>query len=102
MRVLIAPDKFRGTLTAVEAARAIATGWRRGRPNDRLEEVPLADGGEGTMDTLVSALGGERRTTRVRGPLGDGHEAAFALVPSGGATLGVVESARASGLALFS
>jgi glycerate kinase len=102
VRVLIAPDKYRGTLTAVEAARAIATGWRRVRPDDRLLEVPLADGGEGTMDALVSALGGERRSARVRGPLGDPVEASFALVPSGGVTVGVVESARASGLALVS
>ena len=47
MRVLIAPDKFAGTLTAVEAAEAIAEGWRRRSPDDELEMVPMADGGPG-------------------------------------------------------
>jgi len=101
MRILIAPDKFRGTLTAAQAAAAIATGWRRARPGDRLEEVPLADGGEGTMDALVAALGGQRREARVRGPLGDPLDAAYAMVPVEGGTLGVVEMALASGLTLL-
>jgi glycerate kinase len=102
MRVLIAPDKFRGTLSAEQAAVAIATGWRRARPEDLVDAVPLADGGEGTMDALVAALGGDRRTRRVRGPLGDPVEAAFAIVPSHGRALGVVEMALASGIALVS
>ncbi|MGZ5353034.1 MAG: glycerate kinase, partial [Actinomycetota bacterium] len=53
MRVLVAPDKFRGTLTAAQAAAAIAAGWRRERPGDDIVEVPMADGGEGTLDALV-------------------------------------------------
>ncbi len=102
MRVLVAPDKFRGTLTAAQAAAAIATGWRRSRPEDLVEEVPLADGGEGTMETLVSALGGTRHTVSVSGPLGDPVAAAFGLVPVSGGVLGVVEMAQASGLGLVS
>jgi glycerate kinase len=102
MRVLIAPDKFRGTLTAAQASAAIAAGWRRVRPGDHLEEVPLADGGEGTMDTLVAALRGERRPARVSGPLGEPVDAAFGMVVSGGRRLGVVEVALASGLQLVS
>ena len=56
MRILVAPDKFRGTLTARQAAEAVATGWRRTRPDDRLDLAPMADGGEGTMAALVDAL----------------------------------------------
>lgn len=101
MRILVAPDKFRGTLTAAEAASAIARGWRRVRPHDVIEEVPLADGGEGTLDALLAALGGERRTARVSGPLGDEIEATFGLAGPRG-RLGIVEMARASGLGLVS
>ncbi len=102
MRILVAPDKFRGTLSAPEAAAAIARGWRRVRPDDVLEEVPLADGGEGTLDALLAALGGERRTARVRGPLGDEVEAAFGIAQAPAGPLGIVEMARASGLELVS
>jgi len=101
VRILVAPDKFRGTLTARQAAEAFSTGWRRERPDDDLEIVPMADGGEGTMDALVDALGGRVEAATVTGPLGDPVDAAFASVPSQGGTLGVVEMARASGLALL-
>jgi glycerate kinase len=97
MRVLVAPDKFRGTLTAAQAARAIETGWLRERPDDFVEGVPMADGGEGTLDALVEALGGITETERVTGPLGDPVDAAFGLADD----LAIVESARASGLAVI-
>lgn len=100
MRVLVAPDKFKGTLSAEQAARAIATGWRRERPGDELDLAPMADGGEGTLDALVAALGGEIRRLRVSGPLGDPVEAAFGLVEAAGGRTGIVELARASGLQL--
>jgi glycerate kinase len=102
MRILVAPDKFRGTLTARQAVEAIATGWRRERPHDELDLVPMADGGEGTMDTLVDALGGRRVRARVPGPLGDPVEAPYGLIPSDAGVMGVVETAAASGLALIS
>ncbi|HLA92001.1 MAG TPA: glycerate kinase [Actinomycetota bacterium] len=102
MIVLAAPDKFRGTLTAPQAARSIAAGWRRERPDDEIVELPMADGGEGTLDTLVEALGGNLGTVRVTGPLGDPVDAAFGLVDRPEGRLGVVEMARASGLALVS
>jgi glycerate kinase len=102
MRVLVAPDKFRGTLTAPQAARAMAAGWRRARPADELVELPMADGGEGTLETLMDALGGWLRTARVEGPLGDPVEAAFGLADGPAGLLGIVEMARASGLALVS
>jgi glycerate kinase len=98
----VSPDKFRGTLSAAQAAAAIATGWRRVRPNDELVELPLADGGEGTTDALVDALGGERRRVRVSGPLGDPVDAEFGVVEGAGGRTAIVEMARASGLALVS
>ena len=101
MRVLVAPDKFKGTLTAEQAAEAIARGWRRGDPNAEVEMVPMADGGEGTLDALVAALGGERFTEKVSGPLGDSVRAEFAMVAAEAGPLGVVEMARASGLELI-
>ena len=98
MRVLVCPDKFRGTLSAREAGDAIARGWLRARPEDEVEVVPLADGGEGTLDALVPAHDPDatRATRRVRGPLGDLVAAAFGMR---GRTA-VIEMARASGLDL--
>ncbi|HET7430266.1 MAG TPA: glycerate kinase [Nocardioides sp.] len=96
MRVLVAPDKFAGTLTAVEAARAIAEGWARHAPGDRLDLAPMADGGPGFVDVLHEALGGELAAVTVTGPHGE---------PVPGAVLrreerAWVESAQACGLAL--
>jgi len=102
MRVLVAPDKFRGTLTAPQASHAIALGWRRGRPEDELIELPLADGGEGTLEALVDARGGSLRTAWATGPLGDPVEAAFGLMEGPSGPVGIVEMARASGLGLVS
>ena len=91
--VLCCPDKFRGTLTAREAAGALAAGVERaGRRADRL---PLADGGEGTLDVLCPD-GRSRRTARVTGPLGDPVDAEWGVRRD----TAVVEMARASGLAL--
>ncbi|HEX2069088.1 MAG TPA: glycerate kinase [Actinomycetota bacterium] len=100
MRVLVAPDKFKGTLTAPEAAEAIAAGWRRGDPSSEIETIPMADGGEGTLDALVSALDGERFRERVTGPLDEPVDAEYAVVQAAEGPTGVVEMARASGLGL--
>jgi glycerate kinase len=100
MRVLVAPDKFRGTLTAPEAAAAIAAGWQRARPLDEVSQLPLADGGEGTLEALVAALAGERRALTVTGPLGEPVEAAFGLARTDGGLIALVEMATASGLEL--
>lgn len=102
MRVLVAPDKFKGTLTAPDAAGAISRGWVRGRPDDDVDEAPLADGGEGTLETLVAALGGTSREATVEGPLGDPVRAAFGLIRRRGRVVAIVEMARASGLQLVS
>lgn len=101
VRIIVAPDKFRGTLTARQAAEAFATGWRRQRPGDDLDLVPMADGGEGTMDALVDALSGRIERATVSGPLGDPVDAAFGIASTADGVLGVVEMARASGLALL-
>ncbi len=94
---LVAPDSFKGSFGAAEVAAAIARGLRAaGR---EAEELPVADGGEGTMDVLLQALGGERRAVTVGDPLGRPVEAAFALLPDG--RTAVVEAAQASGLALL-
>jgi glycerate kinase len=94
---LVAPDKFRGTLTALQAAEAIEHGWSRRRPKDDLELVPMADGGEGTLETLVGVRGRVVRR-RVHGPLGDTVDAELGLMEGSG----VIEMARASGLSLLS
>jgi glycerate kinase len=93
---LVCPDKFKGTLTAASATAAMAAGARRAG-FDEVAELPLADGGDGTLDALLAARGGSRRTATVTGPLGDPVEAEWALLPGG---VAVVEMARASGLAL--
>jgi glycerate 2-kinase len=90
---LVAPDSFKGTFSAHEVAAAIASGLRAAGRD--AVEFPVADGGEGTMDVLVGALGGERRTVTASDPLGRPVEASFALLPDGSA---VVETAQASGL----
>ncbi len=101
MRVLIAPDKFRGTLSARQAAEAVATGWRRVRPDDVLDLAPMADGGEGTMAALVDALGGVVVRVTVHGPREDPVRAAFGVAEAAGGRVAIVEMASASGLGLL-
>jgi glycerate 2-kinase len=96
MRVLIAPDCFGGTLTAPEAAEAIAAGWRNSAPDDALTLCPLADGGPGFVDVLYAALGGQLRYRSVAGPLGSSVDAMW-LEHEGTA---YIECAQACGLAL--
>jgi glycerate 2-kinase len=96
--VLVAPDGFKGTFRATEVAAAIGRGLESAglRPPDL---CPVADGGQGTMEVLLTALGGETAAARVHDPLGREIEAAFGLLEDGGTA--VVEMARASGLALL-
>ncbi|MEO8743829.1 MAG: glycerate kinase [Candidatus Dormiibacterota bacterium] len=98
MKVVVAPNAFKGSLTASEAAHAIAQGVREAFPDAEIVEVPVADGGEGTVDALVSALGGEYRFVDVEGPLGDPVHAAYGWIGRSGA---VVELAATSGLTLI-
>ncbi|MEA2482196.1 MAG: glycerate 2-kinase [Thermoleophilaceae bacterium] len=94
--VLVAPDKFKGTMDAGEVAAAIAAGVRDGGRN--AEELPVADGGEGTADALLRALGGEWIEADASDPLGRPIRARFAMLAT---SIAVVEAAAASGLALL-
>ncbi len=96
MRILVAPDKFAGTLSAVEASDAIAAGWRETAPDDEVDLAPMSDGGPGFVDVLHEALGGELLAVTVRGPHGTPTPATV-LVADG---TGYVESAQACGLHL--
>ena len=98
MRVVIAPNAFKGCLSAREAAQAMAEGVRSVRPLAELVLLPIADGGDGTVETLVEAAGGELRRRRVRGPLGEPVEAEYGLIAAG--STAVIEMASAAGLAL--
>ena len=93
----MAPDKFAGTLSAVEAAAAIAEGWRRTAPDDIVVEVPLADGGPGFLDVLHAALGGDLLALTVTGARGERVPASLLLVEGSA----YVESAQACGLHLL-
>src|SRR5260370_9337391 len=98
MRVVIAPNAFKGSLSALDAAEAIAEGVRAAASDADLVLLPIADGGDGTVDALVAATHGERRTLRVRGPLGDPVDAEYGLIDNG--STAVIEMAKAAGLAL--
>src|SRR5438477_1648189 len=97
MKVVVAPNAFKGTLTASQAARAIARGVREVFPDAEVIEVPVADGGDGTVEALVTANRGQYLTAQVEGPLGDPVTATYGRIGSGA----VVELAAASGLTLI-
>jgi hypothetical protein len=97
MRILVAPDKFAGTLSAVEAANAMAEGWSRTAPESDIVTVPMADGGPGFVDVLHASLGGDLLAVTVRGPLGDPVPATVLKVEE----TAYIESAQACGLALL-
>ena len=100
MKVLVAPDKFKGTLTAAEAAAAMAAGARDALPQAEVDECPIADGGEGTAALLTRAAGGRIVTRRVIGPRPELRvDAAFGLSPDG--TTAFIEMAAAAGLSLL-
>ena len=99
MQVLIAPDCFGDSLTAVEAAEAIARGWSRGRPDDELTLAPQSDGGPGFVGVLAGRLG-EVHALRVSGPLTDQVSAQWVLDPAAPRTA-YIECAQACGLALL-
>ena len=98
MRIVIAPNAFKGSLSALDAAQAIAEGVQAAAPDAGLVLLPIADGGDGTVDALVAATHGEQRTLPVRGPLGDRIDAGYGLIDA--AATAVIEMAKAAGLAL--
>lgn len=97
MKVIIAPDKFKGTLSAGDVAKAIEAGIKKVAPSMQTVLVPMADGGEGTVDAMLTAAGGTRHEVVVTGPLGESVRAEFGILPDGTA---VIEMAQASGFAL--
>ncbi|MDQ2799053.1 MAG: glycerate kinase [Armatimonadota bacterium] len=99
MKLILAPDSFKGSLTAAEAADAMASGIRQVFPDAEVVLLPLADGGEGTVEALVLATDGRRQTAVVTGPFGEPVEASFGLLGPHGETA-VVEMAAAAGLLL--
>ena len=96
LRVLVAPDSFKGSLTSVEVARAIVAGWNRARPADEVRLAPLADGGEGTLVAIEEAGGWQWRESDARDPIGREIRAPWLARDDGRAA--VVEMAAASGL----
>jgi len=102
MRIICAPDSFKGSLSAREAAAAMARGITQTRPDAEVDCCPIADGGEGTVAALVAATGGQTRHTTVTGPLGEPVQAAWGMLgtqPDQPRTA-VIEMAAASGLPL--
>jgi glycerate kinase len=102
LRVVIAPDSFKGTATAIEVAGAIASGWASVRPIDELRLMPMADGGEGTLEAFELAVPGARRMpVTVTGPDDQAVEAYWLLLPGERGGIGVVELANTSGITLL-
>ena len=101
VRVVVAPDCFTGTLTAGEAAEAIAVGWARAAPHDELVCVPLSDGGPGFVEVLAASLGGQHLALTVSDPLGRPVPATVLVVDDADTRTAYVESAQACGLHLL-
>ena len=102
MRILLAPQALKGSLTAAETARAMAEGVRTAAPDAEVVELPIADGGEGTVEAMVEATGGTIIPVTVTGPLGEPVAAFFGILGEAGSTerTAVIEMAAASGLPL--
>ena len=98
MRILVAPQGFKGTLSGPRAASAIAEGVARVLPDAEVDRLPVADGGHGTLDVLLAATGGQARSTAVTGPMGHTAEARWGVLGDGATA--VIEMAEASGLTL--
>jgi len=96
--VIVAPDSFKGSLSAVQAATAMELGVLDAWPDARVVKVPIADGGEGTVEALVTATAGRYQTCTVRGPLGRPVEARWGVLGDG--RTAVIEMAAASGITL--
>lgn len=99
MNVVIAPDSFKGSMSSREAAERVRAGVARVFPVWETTVVPMADGGEGTVEAILAVIGGRRMTARVKDPLGRSIEAEWGYCEKRG--LAVIETAAASGLALL-
>lgn len=98
MKIVIAPDSYKESLSALEVAQAVEAGFRQVFPDADYVLVPVADGGEGTVDAMVAATAGRKETVTVSGPLGEPVEAFYGLTGDGDTA--VIEMAAASGLML--
>ncbi|NYD67024.1 glycerate kinase [Agromyces atrinae] len=102
MRIVIAPDSFKGTIDAPDVARALAAGWASVRPDDEIVLAPMADGGEGTLEAFEAAVPGSRRMpVTVQGPDSRPVDTYWLLLPGDGAGTAVVELAATSGITLL-
>lgn len=97
MKVVIAPDSFKGSMSSVEVASAIEVGVKKTFPDACIVKIPVADGGEGTVEALVSSVGGTLRQVEVTAPMGNRISAVYGILDNG---IAVIEAAAASGLPL--
>ena len=97
MKLLFASDSFKGTLRSQEIAQMLTQAAHKVFDDPECIQMPVADGGEGTIDAVVSAVGGTKRKVNVRGPMGEVIEASYAILPDGSA---FIEMAQASGITL--
>jgi len=100
--VVVAPDSFKGSLPAKEVAESLAAGLKRVWPGARIDFLPLSDGGDGWVESMVSAADGSYVDVGAHGPVGDEVEARYGVIEADGVTTAVIEMATASGLALLS
>lgn len=100
MNIIIAPDSFKGSLTSTEAAEAIALGVIKVIPGSQIDQIPIADGGEGTMDSLMYSTGGQYIDVTVLDPLGRNINTQYGIL--GNKKTAVIEMSRASGMTLLS
>ena len=98
MKFVLAPDSFKGSLSALQVCQAMERGIAGVFPDATVEKLPMADGGEGTVDALISSTGGRREKAKVAGPLGHPVQAEFGILGDG--RTAVIEMAAASGLPL--
>ncbi|MDP7535090.1 MAG: glycerate kinase, partial [SAR202 cluster bacterium] len=98
MKIVIAPQTFKGSISALDVARAMRDGVSHVIEDAEMLLVPVADGGDGTLETLVDGSGGEIRTAQVTGPLGEARNASWGALGDG--SIAIIEMARTSGLAL--
>ena len=99
MKVVIAIDSLKGSLSSIEAGNAAADGVRAAMPDAMVVVKPLADGGEGTTDALIEGMGGEKVTLQVTGPVGEPVEAYYGWIA--GQQMAVLEMAAAAGITLL-
>ena len=98
MKVVIAIDSFKGSLTSLQAGQAVAEGIRRADSTIQTEVCPLADGGEGTVEALTTAMGGKIQTITVTNPLGEKIQCQYGIAQK----IAIIEMAAAAGITLIS